>query len=293
MKLDLLHDYVNINGIRLHVVKAGPTDGPLVLLLHGFPEFWYGWRRQIPVLADAGYRVWVPDQRGYNLSDKPRGVDAYGIDLLADDVVGLAEASGRDQVCLVGHDFGAAVAWWVARLFPDRIKRLVVLNVPHGSVMQRHLKENRAQIRRSWYISFFQIPAIPELALRARDWRLGLKSLQATSGPGSFSDDDLRMYRRAWSRPGAMTAMINWYRALRRARPRRRASPRVRVPTLMIWGARDVALGREMAQPSIDYCEDGRLVFLEEATHWVQHDEPERVNTLLTEFLSRGVIDGQ
>ena len=191
------------------------------------------------------------------------------------------------------HDWGAAVAWWVARLFPDRIKRLVVLNVPHGSVMQRHLKENRAQIRRSWYISFFQIPAIPELALRARDWRLGLKSLQATSGPGSFSDDDLRMYRRAWSRPGAMTAMINWYRALRRARPRRRASPRVRVPTLMIWGARDVALGREMAQPSIDYCEDGRLVFLEEATHWVQHDEPERVNTLLTEFLSRGVIDGQ
>lgn len=291
MTVELLHDYVIINGVRLHVVMAGPEDGPLVLMLHGFPEFWYSWRRQIPAFAEAGFRVWAPDQRGYNLSDKPKGVGAYGIDLLADDVIGLIEVSGRDRVQLVGHDWGAAVAWWVARLFPDRFERLAILNGPHGSVMQRHRRENRVQMWRSWYMSFFQIPAIPELVLRARGWRLGLKSLRATSRPGSFGDADLQMYRRAWSRPGAMTAMINWYRALRQARPSRRASPRVRVPTLMIWGAGDIAMGREMAQPSIEYCDDGRLVFLEEATHWVHHDEPDRVNELLVEFLSEGAID--
>ena len=291
MTLELFHDYVNLKGVRLHDVKAGPADGPLVLLLHGFPEFWYGWRRQIPALAEAGFRVWAPDQRGYNLSDKPKGVGRYGIDLLADDVIGLIDASRRERAHLVGHDWGAAVAWWVARLFPERLERLAILNVPHGSVMQRHLRENRAQLRRSWYMFFFQIPAIPELVLRTRDWRAGLYSLRATSRPGSFSDEDLAKYRRAWSRPGAMTAMINWYRALQKARPSRRASPRVRVPTLMIWGARDIALGREMAQPSIEYCEDGRLVFLEEATHWVQHDEPEQVNELLVKFLNEGEIN--
>ena len=131
----------------------------------------------------------------------------------------------------------------------------------------------------------------PVLRQIAGGWQLGLRLLQATSRPGSFSDEDLHMYRRAWSRPGTMTAMINWYRALRKARPSRRASVRVRVPTLMVWGANDVALGRELAQPSIEYCQDGRLVFLEDATHWVQHDEPERVNELLAEFLSKGVID--
>lgn len=292
MSVDLVHDYVNTNGIKLHVVKAGPEEGPLVLLLHGFPEFWYGWRRQIPALASGGYRVWAPDQRGYNLSDKPRDVGAYGLDHLADDVVGLIDATGRERVCLIGHDWGAAVAWWVARLFPERLERLAILNVPHGAVMERHLRQSPAQLRRSWYIFFFQLPLIPEAALRGGNWRAGLNSLRQTSLTGSFSEDDLEMYRRAWSRPRAMTSMINWYRALLRARPSRRASPRIRVPTLMIWGARDFALGQEMAQPSIDYCDDGRLVFLEQATHWVQHDEPERVNDMLIRFLSGRAVPG-
>ena len=288
MEVELVHDYVKVNDVRLHVVKAGPADGPLVLLLHGFPEFWYGWRRQIPALVAAGFRVWAPDQRGYNLSDKPRGVASYGIDTLADDVLGLIDASGRDRVHLVGHDWGAAVAWWVARLFPKRLEHLAILNVPHGKVMQQHLRENPAQQRRSWYMFFFQVPMVPELALRGRKWQTGLNMLRRSSRPGAFSDEDLEMYRQAWSRPRAMTSMINWYRALLRVRPTRRASSRVRVPTLMIWGARDTALGREMAQPSIDYCVDGRLEYLEQATHWVQHDEPERVNEMLIDFLRQG-----
>ncbi|MFN2222078.1 MAG: alpha/beta fold hydrolase, partial [Candidatus Promineifilaceae bacterium] len=129
----LEHEFVYANGLRLHVVKSGPTEGPLVLLLHGFPEFWYGWHRQIPALAAAGFRVWAPDQRGYNLSDKPRGVAAYGINHLADDILALVKTSGRDRVHLAGHDWGAVVAWWVARLFPERLNRLVIMNGPHGS----------------------------------------------------------------------------------------------------------------------------------------------------------------
>jgi pimeloyl-ACP methyl ester carboxylesterase len=284
---ELEHDFVGASGVRLHVVKSGPIDGPLVLLLHGFPEFWYGWRHQIPALAAAGLRVWAPDQRGYNLSDKPRGIAAYGIDRLADDILSLIETSGLDRVHLVGHDWGAVVAWWVARLYPERLKRLVIMNGPHGSVMKKQLRVSAEQRRRSWYMLFFQLPIIPEIALSGRQWRVGLDILRATSLPGSYGDADLEKYRRAWSRPGAMTSMINWYRALR-IRSDRRPPRRISVPTLMIWGAADTALGRDLARPSIDYCDEGRLVMLENATHWVQHDRPQIVNQLLVEHLTGG-----
>jgi pimeloyl-ACP methyl ester carboxylesterase len=292
---ELVHEFVRVNGLRLHVVKSGPADGPVVLLLHGFPEFWYGWRSQIPVLAAAGFQVWAPDQRGFNLSDKPRDIVAYGIDHLADDILGLIETSGQDRVHLVGHDWGASVAWWFARLFPERLSSLTIMNGPHGSVMEKQLRENPEQRRRSWYILSFQLPFIPELVLSRRQWQLGLAILRFSSSPGAYSDDDLEMYRRAWSRPRAMTSMLNWYRAIR-IRPVRRASRRISVPTLMIWGAGDIALGRELAQPSIDYCDGGRLVMLEDATHWVQHDQPQAVNQLLLEHLTgdshqKGVVD--
>ena len=137
---------IETNGIRLNVVQAGPEDGPLLILLHGFPEFSYGWRKQIPFLAGAGYRVWAPDQRGYNISDKPEGIAAYTLDKLAADVVGLIDASGEERVFLVGHDWGAAVAWWVAAVYPERLAKLVILNAPHGSVMQKNLRKNWAQM---------------------------------------------------------------------------------------------------------------------------------------------------
>lgn len=152
------HSQIKTNGIHLHVAQAGPKDGPLVILLHGFPEFWYGWRHQIPSLADAGYRVWAPDQRGYNLSEKPDRIADYRIDALASDVIGLIDAAGREKAFLIGHDWGAAVAWFIARTDPERLKRMVILNVPHGAVMQKHLRRNPAQRRRSWYIYFFSDP---------------------------------------------------------------------------------------------------------------------------------------
>ncbi len=273
------------NGIHLHGVTAGPETGPLVLLLHGFPEFWYGWRHQIPALAAAGYHVWAPDQRGYNRSDKPQGIAAYGIETLAADVLGLIEASGRERVYLVGHDWGAAVAWWVAWKYPKRLHRLVILNVPHPAVMQRTVWRDTRQLRKSWYILFFQLPRLPEALLRRNHFAGLVWALPRSSRRGTFGDDDLRAYRQAWAQPGALTAMLNWYRAAFRQQGRLAQCGRIRVPTLMLWGVHDVALSRTMAPPSMALCDEGRLVFLEEATHWVQHEEPETVNRLLLDFL--------
>jgi len=275
---------IKTNGVTLNVAQAGPDDGPLVILLHGFPEFWYGWRHQIPFLAAQGFRVWAPDQRGYNLSDKPRGVMAYARDELARDVIGLMQAAGVDQARVVGHDWGALVAWWLANHHPQRVEKLAILNVPHHNVAVQTIRRSPSQLARSWYAFAFQMPGVPEMMLRANNFALGISALKSTSRKGAFTEADLEDYREAWSKPGALTAMIHWYRALRHTATLV-DDPRIHPPTLMIWGAKDAFLSREMAQPSIDLCDDGRLVMIENATHWVQHEEAERVNALLGEFL--------
>lgn len=281
------HRTIATNGLRLHAVEAGPESGPLLLLLHGFPEFWYGCRHQIESLAAAGFRVLAPDQRGYNLSDKPRGVSSYSLDLLARDIVGLIDDAGYDKAYVAGHDWGGAVGWWLGVHHPERIEKLALLNIPHPYVMLRTVKKNPVQQRKSSYIAFFQLPWLPERVLRAKNWAAMVKTVRKTSRPGTFPDADLVFYREAWSQPGAITAMLNWYRAaLRKGVPRLTRSSRVTVPTLLIWGTQDRALLRDMAQPSIDLCDDGRLVFLEEATHWVQHEEADAVNARLTDFFS-------
>lgn len=284
--MDIHTTHLPTNGITLHVAQAGPDDGDLTILLHGFPEFWYGWQHQIPALAKAGLRVWAPDQRGYNLSDKPRGVKAYTLDKLAADVIGLLDAAGVDKANIVGHDWGAAVAWWVALRYPERVRKLAILNVPHPRVMARTLRRNRRQLLKSWYIFFFQIPRLPEFLISLGHWRGAANALAGTSRPGTFSHADLLRYRDAWSQPGAFTAMINWYRAIVQHQPDAPADQRIHVPALVIWGARDRFLSREMAPASVDLCDDGRLVLIEEATHWVQHEEAARVNQLLLEFLT-------
>ncbi|MEI2688670.1 MAG: alpha/beta hydrolase [Anaerolineae bacterium] len=281
------HTTVQTNGVTLHVTQAGPADGPPLILLHGFPEYWNGWQAQIPALAQAGYRVWAPDQRGYNLSSKPAGVRAYDIDELAQDVLGLIDATGHEKVHLAGHDWGAAVAWWMAGKYPQRLHSLAILNVPHVAVMFRTVWRSWAQMRRSWYIFFFQIPRLPEASLRRNNWTNAIRSLKGSSRRGTFTPEEIDGYRAAWSQPGAITGMINWYRAAGRSQRKLTQLGRIAVPTLMIWGAKDIALGRELAQPSIDLCDNGRLVFIEEAGHFVQHEAPERVNRLLVEFFGQ------
>jgi pimeloyl-ACP methyl ester carboxylesterase len=276
--------HIATNGIHLHVMQAGPKDGKPVILLHGFPEFWYGWNKQMNALAEAEFRVIVPDQRGYNLSDKPKGVKAYSLDELTHDILGLMDALKLDKVYLAGHDWGAAVAWTLAILHPERFHKLAILNVPHPAVMFNTVRRDPRQMLKSWYIGFFQLPWIPEAALGGNN-AAGLERLLRNSGhPNTFSPADFGEYHKAWSQPGALTGMINWYRAVLRHQPDIQENPRVTIPTLMMWGVQDVALARGMARPSIDYCDDGKLIFFEDATHWVQHDRAADVSALMIEF---------
>jgi pimeloyl-ACP methyl ester carboxylesterase len=269
--------------IALHAIAAGREDGPVVVLLHGFPEFWYGWRRQIEPLARAGFRVIVPDQRGYNLSSKPRGVASYALSELVSDVIAIADQLGRQKIFLAGHDWGAAVAWSTALLHPERVAKLAILNVPHPSVMRRYVYSRLPQMLRSWYIFFFQIPWLPEALFSAFDFSMGTRALCGSSRSGTFSPEDLAQYRAAWSKPGAVTSMINWYRAAVRYRVPFRDRT-VRVPTRILWGQRDRFLMAEMAHEGLRYCVNGELFTFAEATHWLQHEEAARVSQLLVEF---------
>ena len=285
LELEVQQQMMATNGIRLQVPQAGPQDGSLVILLHGFPEFWYGWRAQIGPLAEAGYRVWIPDQRGYNESDKPKGIRPYRLEETANDIIGLILVSGRDKVSLVGHDWGGIVAWEVTRRYSHKIERLAVLNAPSPAAFLKILLRDPSQIIRSLYALFFQIPFLPEAILRNNNWEPMVRSMQGSSQPGTFSEADFVQYRQAWWRRGAFTAMLNWYRANLRFPPDISGDQRIHVPTLVLWGAQDSALSKALAPLSLELCDLGRLVMFEEATHWVQHEEADRVNQSLLEFL--------
>ena len=269
-------EFVDVGDVTLHTVVAGPADGEPVVLLHGFPENWYAWADLLDPLTAAGYRVLVPDQRGYNRSDKPDPVSAYRLDALAGDVTGLLDAVGAGDAHVVGHDWGALVAWWLALHDPDRLRSLAALNVPHPTAFRRALLTDPRQLRRSWYGLFFQLPRLPEFLARRNGWQGAVDSMADTCRPDAFDDLDFDRYRRAWSAEGAFRSMVNWYRAAVRhpARPRR---DRIDVPTLVLWGADDAFLRRSLATRSVAYCDRGRLVLWEDATHWLHHEHPDRV----------------
>ena len=277
--------FIKTNGVQLHTVQAGPQSGPPVVMLHGFPENWRCWIRQIPTLARAGCRVIVPDQRGYNLSDKPQGISSYRIEELTKDILGLIDALEYEKVNVVGHDFGALVAWMLATKHPEQLHRLGIINVPHPTVMWRFLRRDFEQMRRSLYALFFQLPWLPEMILRAGNWRVASSGLRRSGRANAFTDQDIEKYKEAWSQPGAMTAMLSWYRAAARYQPEIADGMRVRTRTLILWGVQDFALSRRMARPSLDYCDDGNLIFFPDATHWVQREEADEVNRRLLEFI--------
>jgi len=282
--MELEHSCFETNGIRLHVVQAGPKSGIPVVLLHGFPEDWRSWKHQIPALVEAGCRVIIPDQRGYNLSDKPKGIKNYRIDEMVKDILGLIDALGYEKVNLVGHDWGAVVAWMLAYQHPERLQHLGILNVPHPLVMRRFLMRDIEQIRRSWYVFFFQLPWLPEMGMRADNWRGAVRALRGSGLIHTFTNEDIEKYKEAWSQPGAITAMINWYRALRYPMNMPKEM-QIHVPTLMMWGMKDVALTHRMARPSMDHVDKGNLILIPDATHWVQRDAAEEVNHYLVDFL--------
>jgi epoxide hydrolase 4 len=275
--------------VSLHGVEAGPCDGPPVILLHGFPEFWWGWRRQIYVLAAAGYRVIAPDLRGYNSSDKPQGLGAYHIDLLAADVDGLARAMGLAEFNLVGHDWGALVAWRVAALYPQRLRRVMVMDGPHPDVFGAYVAVHPLQALRSAYVGFFQLPWLPEAWLSAFDHAALKASLTATAKDGTFSAADLSAYGRAWAQPGALSAMINYYRALRLRKPDNPPA-RIAPPVLILWGQDDAFLDLGLAEASLACCVDARLQVIEAAGHWLHLEQPQAVNAAILGFLEDATV---
>jgi pimeloyl-ACP methyl ester carboxylesterase len=278
----LEHRYADVNGVRLHYVVAG--DGPLVVLLHGFPEFWYTWRHQIPALAAAGFRVVAVDLRGYNLSGKPEGVAAYGIKTVVEDIAALVKHLGASKASFVGHDWGAGVVWTLAMMHPELVERIAVLNGPHPERMLQAMK-NPLQLLKSWYVFFFQLPLLPEAYFRSGHFAVVRRALrEEPRRHGAYDDADIARYVEAFSQPGAVTAMINYYRAMFRRSAQPKLAP-IDTEVLVVWGEDDPHLRRELAQPSPRWVPNVRLAYVPGASHWVQHDEPERVNSLLLEFL--------
>jgi pimeloyl-ACP methyl ester carboxylesterase len=275
--------HFDLPGLRLHAAVAGPEGGEPVILLHGFPEFWYGWRAQLPALAAAGFRVVAPDQRGYNLSGK---APPYDQRTLANDVLHLMAALGVGAAHVVGHDWGAVVAWRLAEWHPERLRTLTILNVPHPLVGVRAVRGgNLRQALRSTYVGFFQLRGLAEWLLRRRDFALMRRAMRASSAPGTFSEADLDRYAAAWAQPGALSAMLGWYRAFSRwtwprlLRPP--APPSISVPSVILWGEQDTALGVELAEASARLLRNGRLIRFPGVSHWVQHEASDRVNAEL------------
>ena len=283
--VELAHRYADLGDVRLHYVEAG--EGPLVLLLHGFPQFWYQWRHQIPALVEAGFRVVAPDMRGYNLSDKPLGVRAYRVELLARDVERLILACGEQTAVVVGHDWGAIAAWIAAMRHPERVEKLAILNVPHPARSLDGLL-SPMQLLRSSYVFFFQIPRLPEEVIRAGDFGL-LRSVFRSDPvkPEALTAEDIERYIEAIAQPGVLTASLNYYRALlRNPREMRALLQRVEAPVLVIWGEKDRFLSRRLAEPPRLWVPNLiRVKRLPDASHWVAEDRPLEVNTLLLDFL--------
>ena len=278
--------YVAVNGLELHTVIAGPSDGPLVLLLHGFPENWYTWRHQIKFLAHAGYRVVAPDQRGYNLSDKPQGVHNYRVEALSGDVKELIHAFGQTKAIVVGHDWGGAVAWHLAMHHPEVIEKLVIMNAPHPAAFLREIRENPAQQQKSWYIGFFQIPWLPEEILGHDPIESANLFFRKTAvNQNAFNSFELHVMATALAQPGALTNMLNWYRAAVRYRAWMEAMHPINLPTLLIWAEEDRALGKSLTYGLESWVDQLHLHPIPNCGHRVQNEAAAEVNAELLAFL--------
>ena len=285
------HRDIITNGIRMHYVTQG--SGPLIVLLHGFPEFWYSWRFQIPFLAEHGYTVVAPDLRGYNETDKPR--KGYDTTTLTRDIEGLIKGLGQEKAIIVGHDWGGAVAWIFAARYPEMTGRLIIMNAPHPLAFQREMRTLR-QLRKSWYIFFFQLPWLPEyVLLRNNANGVGRMLRGAAAQKAVFPPEVTAKFQQAMSMPGAMKSALNYYRQLFRRTPGSVAAAsngfRVHAPTLIIWGEQDIALGLELLNGLEQWVDNIQIQRIPDSGHWVQQEQPDKVNQLMLDFLSQYRLD--
>lgn len=279
--------FAKVNGVRLHYVRQG--KGPLALLLHGFPEHWYSWRHQLPFLAGK-YLAVAPDLRGYNTSDKPRGVSAYFMEELMGDIRGLIHYFGEEKAVIISHDWGGVIAWNLAAFHPEVVDRLVIMNAPHPLAFLRELRRNPRQRKASWYIFMFQVPKLPEWYVRRANYEMIEKAFSGWAiRKEAFTVEDLRRFKEAMSRPGCLTAAINYYRTLFRDPAgfrRLKDFPKISVPTQIIWADRDRALTNELTHDLGAYFTGKpEIRYVSQCSHWVQQEQPETVNRLLEEFL--------
>ncbi len=283
---EITFDYAQIGAVNLHYAKAGSGE-KLVILLHGFPEFWYSWRHQLAALSDE-YTVVAPDLRGYNLSDKPNNAADFAIENLVDDVVGLIYYFGREEAAIVGHDWGASIAWATAQKHPEAVWKLCALQVPPVSVWRRN--QTFKQFLASWYMFFFQIPRLPELILSRDDFAPLAESLKNSTGEKNvFIVEVIHEYKKSWREEGALTSAINYYRAniLKRFFSRQIAEEKIRVPTLFIYGERDHAVLPETVKGVGDFVDAPfSEIRIPDAAHWVQQEAADIVTDSLREFLA-------
>lgn len=284
------------SGLSMRIAQCGPTTAPLILMLHGFPECWYSWRHQIRAFANS-FDCAAIEMRGYGETDAPRGKSNYTLDKLVGDVAEIIEALGRKRAIVIGHDWGGGIAWATAMMRPDVVERLVVMNCPHPKRLSEELRKNTRQMLRSWYMLFFRIPKLPKALFRRRDYELLDRSMRDNAiNKDAFSDDDLAYFHAAFRNPYSITAAINYYRAnlrsgfMARSRENNWINRRIEAPTLVIWGERDFALGKELTynmEPL--FAGSFELKYIADAGHWVQQERPERVNEMLQPFLAQAL----
>lgn len=274
----------HLDRVALHYAEMGPEDGPLVILLHGFPDNCLGWRHQMPALAKAGFRVIAPDQRGYGVSSKPRGVKAYDLDELAEDVVALGAHFGETRLRVVGHDWGASVAWWLCSTRGERMEKAAMINAPHPAIWKHAMYTDKAQRKKSRYVKAFRLRVLPEMMIKRGNFGALVEALKGSARPGAFDEAEFDAYRKAWREPKAITSMVHWYRALLKKKLPAEPVP-IETPVLLIWGEKDEFADVSLAKRSIALCERGGTLFFAEGTHWVLREEPQPINDVLITFL--------
>ena len=269
--------FIETNGIMLHTIIVG-TGEPLILL-HGFPEFWYCWLKVIPFLKDD-FKLIIPDMRGYNLSDKPKGIENYKLEILIEDIKGLSENLGLEKFNLAGHDWGGAVAWIFAEKYPELLNKLIILNSPHHKIFTEKLRTDKNQQKASFYIFEFYKPNGEKFIIENNYEQL--KKFVFTE---NFSDLEKKKYIEAWSQPGAIEGTVNYYRANRSFKE---WTGIIEVPTLVLWGMKDLFLTPQLLDGLSNYVKDLRIEKNEESSHWITHDAPEFVSLKIREFIKIG-----
>lgn len=282
---DWEHHFIETNGVKLHYVSQG--EGKLMLMLHGFPEFWYSWRHQITEFA-SDYHVVALDLRGYNQSDKPQELEAYQISELVADIRGVIRGLGYQDCILVAHDWGGAIAWNFADTYPEMVEKLIILNFPHPAKFLQGLKTPQ-QLLKSWYVFWFQLPWLPEFWLQLNNYQAIADAFTNMAvDKSAFSEADLKAYKDAAAQPGALTAMLNYYRCIFWSlfKSDRQQWDILEVPTLTIWGENDAALGKELTYGTEEYVRDWQIKYIPNCSHWVQQEQPVLVNRYIREFLT-------